>query len=459
VTRLRDLGRIGRAAGAAGIALWLACSSSPPEPSQPPSVVVVLIDQLRKDTAEAHLPQVRKLAESGIVFEQMRAAAPWTYPSVVSLMTGLYPQQHHADGHATRNILATFSPELPLLPQILREHGYRTAAFVANPFLHTWNPFHAGFDSYRVDFVPSRGNLRSGGKRSWSPATMFANTLNPAILAHFDALAFAGPEFTYVHYIDVHGPYKGAPFPPDYAQAAEYLDAKVAELYAYFMRRYDGNLIFAVTSDHGRALGDDETAGQGTAFRREKKSLHDFNLHIPFMILPSRRVTQPRRIETFASNVDWVPTLLDWLGIEPPVALPGVSFLPAIRDGAMPAPDRALYARMSAFGHDSDAIVYRGRKIVRTFAPDPGGSAPHAERSRFAFDLASDPRELSPLAPEPGAIDRILAEAADSHGVEYPARFEAPSSELTEQLRALGYLDAGDRGEKPAAGEAAQPAD
>lgn len=421
------------AAVLAGLTL-LSCACAPRQGE--PSIVVVLIDQLRKDTADAHLPRINALAQRGIVFEQMRSAAPWTYPSVISFMTGLYPQQHHADGHPSDEVLTTFARSLPLLPGILRARGYRTAGFVANPFLHTWNPFHEAFDSYSVDFVPSRGNLRGGDEARWNPDTMFANTVNPAILRHFEGTPLSGPEFTYVHYIDVHGPFAGAPFAPGYSQATEYLDEKVAELYAYFMKRYAGDLLFIVTSDHGRALGDDETIGQGVPWRKQKLSTHDFNLRIPFMILPSNQVTRPIRIAEAASNVDFVPTLLAWLGIKPPVALPGVSFLPAIRGGEMPAVDRALYARVSAFGSWTDCIVYRGRKYMRHF--DPRGEA---VTSRVVFDLNADPREVTPIAAEFGPIDAVFSDAAGNHGLEYAATVEAPSPELEDHLRALGYLD------------------
>ena len=53
--------------------LALACSSDPPRPS----IVVVLIDQLRKDSADRYLNRVNALAEDGVAFEEMRATAPW----------------------------------------------------------------------------------------------------------------------------------------------------------------------------------------------------------------------------------------------------------------------------------------------------------------------------------------------------------------------------------------------
>jgi arylsulfatase A-like enzyme len=202
------------------------------------------------------------------------------------------------------------------------------------------------------------------------------------------------------------------------------------------MKRYDGDLIFVVTSDHGRALGDDETVGQDGPLRKQKKSLHDFNLRIPFMILPSQRVTGPIRIEQASNNVDFVPTLLDWLGIEPLVALPGVSFQIAVRGGQMPSLDRALYAKMSAFGFRADAIVYRGRKYMRQFDPLDA-----VVSNRAVFDLGADPRETSSVASEFGSIEAVVSDAAGTCGLDYPAAIEVPSAELDAQLRALGYLD------------------
>jgi len=60
----------------------------------------------------------------------MRSVAPWTYPSVISLFTGLYPQQHGADGDETGAVLSVFSDEVPLLPRTLGAAGYHTAGFV-----------------------------------------------------------------------------------------------------------------------------------------------------------------------------------------------------------------------------------------------------------------------------------------------------------------------------------------
>ena len=312
--------------------------------------------------------------------------------------------------------------------------GYRTTAFVTNPFLHTWNPFHEAFDTYDIHFINSQGNRRGYGDVVWT-RNMFADRVNASLTAHFDAQPLEGPEFTYVHYIDVHGPWKGAPFRPNYAAAVRYIDARVVEIYRYFMERYDGDLLFFVTSDHGRSADDDERVGHGRPWRKNKSSVHDFNLRIPFMVLPSRRVTEPRRLAEPSSNVDFVPTLLDWLGIDIPYPAPGVSLLPAIKGGETPGRGRALYAKMSAFDYLSDCIIHGDRKYVRWF--DVKSESVQVRRT---FDLAADPRETVSLSADFGSALQLLEDAAGSHGLSFDAPVFALDPELERQLQALGYM-------------------
>ena len=402
--------------------------------ARPSNVVCVLIDQLRLDSADRYLEGVNALAERGVVFEGMRAAAPWTYPSVVSLLSGLYPQQHGADGHLHEDTLSHFSPEVPLLQKQLQSAGFTTTAFITNPFLLDWNPFHLGFDAFDSHFIRSQGNRR-GDSSVWSPEQMFADSVNASVRGRFEVLPHRTPEFTYVHYIDAHGPWHGAPFTGDYASAIRFVDEKVVELYDYFAERYRGDFVFFVTSDHGRGLDDDQTVGYGPEFRKQKQSIHDYNLRIPFAILPSDFVTQPRRIPGTCSNVDFVPTVLDWLGLPGAEERPGRSLLPAILDGVPLPADRAIYARNSAFGSLTDGVIQGDRKYVRYF-----DTTSRELVARRVFDLAGDPRETRSLGDDFGATDAIVSAIADTGGVFYQGEFRGLSEENAAQLRALGYL-------------------
>ena len=364
----------------------------------------------------------------------MRSVAPWTYPSVISLMSGLYPQQHGADGHLHENTLSRIAPGVPLLQKRLRDAGYSTAAFITNPFLLDWNDFHVGFDTFDGSFIGTEGNRR-GDESVWHPETMYSNSVNPAVRAHFDAIPYDRPEFTYIHYIDAHGPWKGAPFRGSYPEAIEYVDRKVMEIYDYLMRRYDGDVLFIVTSDHGRALGDDKRVGYGRKFRQQKLSVHDFNLRIPFAILPSARVTEAVRVLGPTSNIDVVPTLLEWLEIEAKVERPGRSFLSAIRSGQPVPTQRYLYARNSAFGFLNDSLMFDRQKVLRFFDVDTGDIT-----ARRRFDLEADPRETRSLPDDIRISDEAFRRVGGDHGLAFESKFDGVEPDIENRLRALGYL-------------------
>jgi len=417
-----------------------------------PSVVLVLIDQLRADAATSWLSETRALSEHGVRFEEMRSVAPWTYPAVISLLSGLYPQQHGADGNREGGLLTVFSEDVPLLPRTLRAAGYHTAGFVANPFLHEWNPVHEAFDHYDASFIGNQGPTRGHGDLVWT-ARMYADSLNAAVRAWFDAHPPSGPEFVYVHYMDVHGraagperwkeaPFeervRGLPEEAGYETAVRYVDGKVRELYDYFSKRHDGALVFVVTSDHGQDLGDDLTLGEGRPWRQRKASLHDFNLRVPCWILPGGPVPSGVVVSEPCTSVDLVPTLLDWLGLAPTPDAPGTSLLGALRGEPYDGHARAFFARNSAFGRVEEALVHADHKLVRYSEP---------VRRRVAFDLAGDPRETHPLM-QIGAEEEALLERCADPGVHrYPAVLGQPPPDLRQNLEALGYGGAAEGGE------------
>jgi len=403
-----------------------------------PSVVLILVDQLRADAAERWMPQTRALAENGVRFTEMRSVAPWTYPSVTSLFSGLYPQQHGADADQAGKLLTTIADDVPLLPRTLRAAGYHTAAFVTNPFFHEWNhPFASCFDKFDASFIGNQGPTRGHGEQVWTKR-MYSDSVNAAVREYFDGRALGAPEFVYVHYIDVHGRkesadrWRDAPFEPSYEAAARYVDAKIAELYALFRARYGDNVLFLVTSDHGQDLDDDLEVGEGKPWRQRKASLHDFNLRIPLWILPSALVT-PRVIDQPCANVDVVPTLLEWLGLPPPVG-PGASLCAAIHGGAYDGRARSLYARNSTLGRLEESVVHAQQKLLRYHDPADG-----SVRARRLFDLAGDPREMQVLRQDPSAMEALLEAAADPHGLSFRASFEELDPELRENLDDMGY--------------------
>lgn len=93
-------------------------------------IFVMVVDSLRPDFLDVYNPQValapniKKIAETGTVFKHAFSQANWTYPSLYSLLTGLYP---------SRLNISFFNQKINapdcILPELLSKNGYSTAVF------------------------------------------------------------------------------------------------------------------------------------------------------------------------------------------------------------------------------------------------------------------------------------------------------------------------------------------
>jgi arylsulfatase len=88
------------------------------------------MDQLRADGLGVtggwvRTPNIDRLAESGILFEQVYANSAECVPARFSLATGLYPHQTGVDV----NRRATLNPAVPTWSRIAADAGYRTSVF------------------------------------------------------------------------------------------------------------------------------------------------------------------------------------------------------------------------------------------------------------------------------------------------------------------------------------------
>ena len=61
--------------------------------------------------------------------------------------------------------------------------------------------------------------------------------------------------------------------------------------------------------------------------------------------------------------------------------------------------------------------------------------------ARRIFDLERDPREITSLGDDFGDVDFTLQDASENGGIEFETSLQPISSELEEQLRALGYVE------------------
>jgi len=464
------------------LALLAGCGDRPTEialePDVPPPIILIVIDALRADYLGTYgfegpvSPNLDALAKESVVFERCSSQAPWTTASMASMMTSLYPEAHGVrlapddprDQQSWRDRWTRAIPEsTTTLAECLRDRGYRTAAFIANPFLARGLGFEQGFDTFDETAATNRNRDSS-------------SLLDAGLEWLRSQTADDEPTFLYLHLMDVHGPYTapdsdfaavrdspgfGEPMTlPDwgfrriqpylrgprwakgrerdqlrtwrgrYAAGIHAADRRIGEFIQEL--RNDGlwdQQLVVVTSDHGEELFDH--GGWDHGF-----SLHEHQLHVPFMVrFPGDREAGGR-VEDLVRLVDLMPTLIELTGSSGPPDMIGGDFRSLLDHSAKRWEPRVAFAT-SDKRHPGDSSIFNGRyKLIADMT---------AKRFKL-YDIENDPGESNEISADNPAIVQSLVlrlieevakieqgtNSADSQG-------EIPSDQL-ERLQELGYL-------------------
>lgn len=114
----------------------------------PPSVVLVVLDTVRRDRVSAYgyehdtTPAFDEFASRATLFEDPVSQAAWSVPAHASLLTGLYPTAHGAT--TIRPVLRARRP----LPAQLQAAGYEAYAVSPNEYIRPITGFGRGFDEF-----------------------------------------------------------------------------------------------------------------------------------------------------------------------------------------------------------------------------------------------------------------------------------------------------------------------
>lgn len=492
---------------------------------RPRNVILVVNDTMRRDRAGvyggfARTPGFDAVAGQGFYLTRAVAQAPWTKPSIATLFTGLYPSQHGAlthpmipaedTGQRRSQAIETdvLADRLVTLAERLHGAGYRTAGFVANPWLQARFGFAQGFDEYVL--VPGEVDPREGS---------LLGVVDPALAhaAHGEAVSRAGvewlarrqggqPYFLYLHYMDSHGPYpaldaedlargrariasdRRALSEPASAALEGWRRLRVAELpsepvlgsaeaplrlahlelaYEKGIERFDRALVsllaaldaqpdaadtaVLVTSDHGEAFFERGWGEHGY-------DLFDEVLGVPFAArMPG--VTTHGAVACPFGLIDVTATLCAYLGVDCPQPDFGVSLL----SPPPPAPARSRRYLVS------EAVIGRPRnRAIRNayykllWEPQGRPRALEPAPPSALFAIEDDPLEQHDLIarPRPSRPARIAFDTLSAQvGIAVPPfaapQERAPLDEATRaRLEALGYL----KETAPPAGSSGRPA-
>jgi arylsulfatase A-like enzyme len=414
----------------------------------PPNVVVYLVDALRADHLGCYRPdrtaspRIDEFAADATVFEDAVAQSSWTKAAVASIFTGLWPPAHSVHGPHDR-----LPEDVPTMPELLRDAGYRTAAVVANAYVGRSFGFDRGFEHF--EFLQHTVGDSSA--------------IHARIVDWLDRSAAADPFFLYVHTVDPHAPYD----PPSefrhrfadevdepavggvatvrslargeleatasmadelralYEAEVAFSDFNFGRLVAELKERDRfANSVIIFVSDHGEAFGEHGTWTHGL-------DLHDESLRIPLIVRFPSGLHRGRRIRHTVQQADLLPTVLAAAGVAVPEQIDGVDLAAFV---AQPS-DRTLFCYLDYWERRGAAVLLGEWKLIRPLSEDFGSGAQLYNRS-------SDPGERHNLAAHfptrAGFLETLLrknlARLRTSVEVEVDGRTRA-------ELEALGYIE------------------
>jgi arylsulfatase A-like enzyme/predicted Zn-dependent protease len=394
------------------------------------NIILVTLDTTRADHLGAYgykrgqTQSFDAFARRGVVFERAYAPAPVTLPSHATMLTGLYPPEHGL----RVNGIGRLERHVPLLPEILKQNGYSTGAFIAAVVLDSQFGLDRGFDHYDDDLSKGRSSDHHFGERRREGAAVMDSALE------WLEKQTSRPFFCWIHLYDAHAPYDPRPQIYGQAFAEQPYDAGVAqqvrqiERLTTFLRerKLDANTLVVVVGDHGEGLDDHGELEHGML-------VYNTTLHVPFIFVGPSECVPATRVSETVSLVDLTPTLLDIVRIPLPKHASGRSLRPALhgesiapRDCYAEAESPFLYNRWSPL----QTVITDRWKYIQTTRPE-------------LYNLSNDPGE------ETNLIESAVDESRQMrHALEKLQNAFAPAAvqnvKLSEQdqakLRSLGYV-------------------
>ncbi|MFI5181855.1 MAG: sulfatase [Thermoanaerobaculia bacterium] len=361
-------------------------------------IVIFLVDTLRRDRVSVYgaprstTPAAESLAREGIVFENAYSLSSWTRASVATLFTSRLPA---AAGALDRK--GRLGPSVVTLPQLLRDHGWKTAAFVANTNVSHSTGFSRGFDVFESVRGPSPA--LEADPRAAEVVDRAVRFLSSQVSPRF---------LLYVHVMEPHLPLdldpehrslfareggnESDPF-LDYDRAIRQADDQFARIAAALRAKgfWDGATV-VYTADHGEEFHEHGRRGHGD-------TLYEEQIRIPLVVKPPAGRIAPGRRQDLVSLADVLPTLAGLYGLPGEASWIGSGLL-------APLPERSLYFTEDFEDNRLYALRKGTKKVVARLYP---------KLDEEVFDLSSDPgeahgRPVACGAPVPGDAQALFAE-------------------------------------------------
>ena len=395
-------------------------------------------------------PNVDRLAERSLLFEDAISQAAWTLPGHGSMFSGLYPSRLGVTHYPALRRLPDVNPTLA---ETFMAAGHTTAGFTGGGFVSEHFGFDRGFEIYTT-----------AGRR-------FEHNIDDAIgwlHSRTDR-----PFFLFFHGYDAHRPYyseaedqlalglatdmpkkrKGFCLgdnrrrPVDLGRVVDHYDAAIRHGDRFVGRLLDAidelglgkNTVVLLTSDHGEEFYEHGHCDHVRFLYRETVAV-PFIVYVPGLTPGGRRIAH-----AVPATISVAATLLELVGVAG--KLPGLSLVSTIKGRQAPV-DAVFSEADSKKGHYGS----RGRTVALTTKTVRLIAYPDEDKME-AYDRANDPGEQKVLAAGDAAYLRqgeLLAWAASLSPLPRPAPLTPVGrggkagglpAQLEENLRSLGYAD------------------
>lgn len=437
---------------------------SPPSVSgsDNPNVVLVTGHDFGRELGcygrQAFTPQLDELAEQGVLFEQHFCTAPHCAPSRASVTTGLQPHNHGMLGHPHAGGGPSYfnnpykgweiDDGIPTLPVFLNHLGYEThlvGGVHSNRATYGHDHFHfaedrptstvpaltgasqvesvlesvSGSDPFYLEVATQNAHMADGARESvYERLPAGYDGPDPAdidLSSFLRSTAYDDPESN-IREVLADEETARETLAVFYEVMYEF-DAAVGQMLdALEATGHRDDTLFIVTADHGLGLHN--------VFPKCKGTLYDRGVESALLMQYPGRVEGGQRHETLVSNVDVLPTILDFTTGDLPVSVDSAG-VPSDVDGQSLRPlidsadERAYDERSAVFfertyygvNHFGPYDPVRGirtaeYKLLRNYWPKHYEFTPRDGTTEIElYDLAADPHECENLTTDPAAAD------------------------------------------------------
>lgn len=377
-------------------------SAKPPEkarperPKEPLNVLLLTVDSLRADRMpwagyeRQVVPNIAKLAEKSVVYENAYSVSSYTAQSVATFLTGRYASTTYRSGV----FFTQYSEHNVFFTEVLQEKGIKTIGWHGHMYFgrHKKKNLAQGFDEWEL--VPG---ITFNAQTDEHVTSEKMTKLGQELLGKVEK----GQQFfAWAHYMDPHDEYKVHPESPTFETKLDGGRSK-----ALNPDRYDSEIFYTdlwigklldwakeqpwwertavvISADHGEAFG--EHGRHKHAF-----DVYEVLQRVPFIVYAPG--VAARHVEARRTHIDLAPTVMDLMGQAPLEQFAGESLVPELYGKEAKERDYVLLELAGDSHNPQKSAIIKGEWKLISW---------NDGWKKFLYDLSKDPEEKQDLSKE-----------------------------------------------------------